>query len=118
MRTGERSIEKPNGDEIAVLYTSRSIANAEKLMGRGILEVLNAFSEGKSGFSDVAILLQSGMEGARRVLGTGGRRVTQEIAHDLIDEIGFLQVATPVFEALAEAISYNSAESDEDSEKN
>lgn len=117
MKTGQRFIPGKKR-EIEVLFSNRAIAEAEKSIGRGILEVLNDFGSGKSGISDVAQLLAAGMEAARRYHRAGGKRVSLDEAFSILDECGFLTVATPVFEALAEVISYSpEADSDADPEE-
>lgn len=111
-------------NEIQILFSNRAIADAEKIMGKGIIGVLRGFNSGDAGISEVAALLQAGMEAARRFYRLGGRRITLNDAFDLLDEIGFTALAPAVFEAIGEVISYESdefsdeADSDEDPEKN
>lgn len=103
--TGSATITA-GGREIHVLYNNRALAEAEKMLGKGILGVLKGFGEGNSGIGDLAILLQVGMEHARRAEGTGGKRVILDDAYRLLDECGFVTLASPVFEAIAAVLSY------------
>jgi hypothetical protein len=103
---GERTIQVGK-NEVRVLFTNRAVAEAEKTLGKGILGVLQGFSDGRSGISDVAILLQCGMEAARTDAREGGKRVQLSDAYAVLDEVGFGQVTGPVMEAVAAVLSYD-----------
>lgn len=107
-------------EEIQILFSNRAIADAERIMGKGIIGVLRGFNSGDAGVSEVAALLQAGIEAARRFYRLGGKRITLNDAFNLMDEIGFTALAPVVFEAIGEVISYESDEysQDEDQEKN
>lgn len=107
--------------EIPILYTNRSIANAERIMEKGIIGVLSGFQDGGSGIAEVAILLQVGMEAARRDGRLGGKRISQDDAFEVLDELGFTAIAAVVFEAVGEVIAQDSNAIDaefSDDEKN
>jgi hypothetical protein len=103
---GQATILSGEG-EIHVLYNNRALAEAEKMLGRGILTALSGFSKGEFSVGDAAILLQVGMEHDRRAARVGGRRVTIDDAYQLMDEVGLMTVAKPIFEAIAEVLSYD-----------
>lgn len=109
--------------EIPMLFTNRAIANAEKIMNKGILGVLSGFQDGGSGVFEVAVLLQAGMEAARVDGRLSGSRTTLNHAYKILDDVGFTFVASKVFEAVGEVISkeqeFIDADFDDDgSEKN
>jgi len=91
--------------EIELLYSNRAIANAERVMEKGIIGVLNGFQDGGSGIFEVAVLLQAGMEAARRYHRSGGKRVTMDDAYEILDKYGFTIIASNVFEAIGEVIA-------------
>lgn len=88
-----------------VLFSNRAIANAERVMEKGIIGVLNGFQSGGSGIFEVAVLLQTGMEAARRYNRAGGRRVTLDDAYEILDEFGFSAIAAPIFEAIGAVLA-------------
>lgn len=97
--------------DIPIYYTNRAIANAERLMKKGIIGVLSGFQQGESGVAEVAILLQSGMQEARRVNRVPGR-VTLNDAYKILDDLGFSAVAADVFEAVGDVLSKDRSEID------
>lgn len=122
-KIGQSTIVTPDR-EIPILYTNKALANAERLMDKGILGVLSGFQEGGSGILEVAILLQAGMEAARIADRLGGPRTTINQAYKILDDVGFTAVAAKVFEAIGEVISRDGAavdlefEDDDLAEKN
>jgi hypothetical protein len=112
---GQATILSGEG-EIHVLYNNRALAEAEKMLGRGILTALSGFSKGEFSVGDAAILLQVGMEHDRRAARVGGRRVTIDDAYKLMDECGLMTVVKPIFEAIAEVLNYDGG-SDENTAK-
>lgn len=107
-----------NGDaEILLLYSNRAIADAERLMGKGIIGVLNGFETGQSGVNEIAALLAAGMEAARRYYRLGGKRVTLNQAFEIMDQIGFTVAMANVFEAVGEVIAFEPEDEESDPEK-
>jgi len=102
-----------NGREVVVLFDNRAIANAEKEMGRGIVDVVGSFQSGGS-ISDVAVLLRHGMEAARRDQRLGGRAISVVDAYRVMDEAGFTAVATSIMEAVAAVLSYGGSAIEDD----
>ncbi len=94
-----------NGQEVTVFYNNRAIANAEKEIGRGIVDVVGSFQSGGS-ISEMTVLLRHGMEASRRDQRVGGRPVSMVDAYRVMDEAGFTAVAMSVIEAVAEVLGY------------
>ena len=92
--------------EVPVLFTNRAIAKAETALGCSILKVANGFADGQSGIRDVAILLCTGMEAARRDARAGGRAITPDDAYEVLDEAGFSVVAEIVMLAISDVLAY------------
>lgn len=101
---GERVIETEDG-EVRVLFTNRALANAETQLNRGVFEVLADLQSGGR-IGDVAVLLQAGMEAARRDAREGGKPVTTAQAYAVLDEVGYAAAVIAVVEAVAEVVSY------------
>lgn len=103
---GERTFQA--GDKsVTVLFTNRALANVERTLGKGIVGVAQGLLDGRSGLTEVAILLQAGMEAARIDARAGGAKVTLTDAYDVLDLIGFSTVASPVMEAVAAVLGYS-----------
>jgi hypothetical protein len=103
---GEGIIQLENR-EVTVLFTNKALAAAERQMDKSVLAVAQGFANGDSGISDMANMLQAGMEAARRDMRTGGRPVSLNDAYDVLDDVGFADVATVVMEAVATVLSYS-----------
>lgn len=101
---GERVIETEDG-EVRVLFTNRALANAETQLNRGVFEVLADLQSGGR-IGDVAVLLQAGMEAARRDAREGGKPVSVAQAYAVLDEVGYATAVIAVVEAVAEVVSY------------
>ena len=108
---GERTIVTEEG-EVRVLFTNRALIEAERAMGKRITGVAQGFVDGESGMTEIMHLLQAGMEAARHDAREGGRRISQNDALRLLDEIGFAGIAAPVMEAVAEVLSYEPADAE------
>jgi len=106
---GEAVIQISDQREVHVLFTNRALANAEKMLHRGILAIAQGFMDGESGVSDIATLLLAGMQAARQEAHTGGRQMTLNDAFEILDEVGFAAVAGPVMEAISSVLSYGSS---------
>jgi hypothetical protein len=103
--------------EVQVLFTNRALAAAERAMGRSSLSVGRGFLEGTAGVTELACLLQAGMEAARRDGRTGGSPVSLDDAYDLLDQVGFSNASIVVMQAMAAVISYSNGRSEADSGK-
>lgn len=104
---GTGTILLENGSEVEILYTNRALISLEKNLDRGILGLLQGFVSGESGVSELAAMLQAGMEAARRDARTGGARISLNDALAVLDQAGFAAVAGPVMEAVAAVISHD-----------
>ena len=93
-------------NEVKLLYTNRALANAEKLMGKSVIQVAQGFADGESGITEMAMLLQAGMAEYKRDARVGGKPITLDDAYDVMDEAGFTEVAQVVMESVAEVISF------------
>ena len=106
---GEKTIQV-NGRDVTILFTNRALMQAERQLNKGIIEIMNGFSTGGR-ISDLVALLRTGMEAARLDARAGGHPVSNDDALQVIDEIGFTAAITPVMEAVAEVITYQTEES-------
>jgi len=104
---GEAIIEA-DGREVHALYTNRALAQAERLLDRSILAVLRGFSDNSTRLGELAVVLQTGMEAARRDAREGGRQVTLSDAYGVLDAAGFAAVCSAVIQAVADVIGYSS----------
>jgi hypothetical protein len=93
-------------NEVKLLYTNRALANAEKLMGKSVIQVAQGFADGESGITEMAMLLQAGMAEYKRDARVGGKPITVEDAYDVMDSVGFTEVAQVVMEAIAEVLVF------------
>ncbi len=103
---GEGILKLAGGQERAVLFTNRALADAERLTGKSVLQLLAATQGMQLGMSDTAVLLQVGMEHARREARPSGKAITLADAYEVMDQVGFAPVARVVMEALAAVLSY------------
>lgn len=106
---GEVTIETDTRT-LSILFTNRALAEAENTMGRSIIAVAQGFASGDSALSisELAQMLRSGMEAARRDAKISGRVVSMNDAFDVLDEVGFTRVAQAVFGAISVVLSYDS----------
>jgi hypothetical protein len=107
---GERRLTA-HGKEHVVLLTNRALAEAERTTGKGVLELARAGTNETISMRDVAGLLQAGLDAGRQEQGLRGRAMARHSngdgdAWDLLDALGFGQVAGAVLEALAEVLFY------------
>lgn len=102
---GERTFQV-GGRTVTVLYTNRALAGAEKRLGKGIIGVAEGLLSGVSGMTEIAVLLQVGMEAARVDTKLGGSQISLDAAFEVLDKAGFGSVAAPVMEAIADVLSY------------
>lgn len=101
---GEGTIQVNDSKEVPILFTNRALGGAERDLGRGVISVVQSFSDGGS-INDVAILLQHGMQAANRDAGIR-QRVTLPQAYEVLDEAGFATVAAAVMESVAAVLGY------------
>lgn len=92
--------------EVPILFTNRALANAERAIGRTVLEIVRSATEGAMGVGDTAALLQAGMEAARRDRKAGGMQVTVDDAYAVMDEAGFAVVGPALLEGLVAVLGY------------
>ena len=112
---GEAFLEA-NGESYRILFTNRAIAEAEQRTGKAFLHLLRLASIEDLGVNDVANLLVTGLEAARRETG-GGRPYQITQAFDLMDAVGFVQAAQAVVLALTAVLTFGSkAEEGEESD--
>ena len=95
-----------DGEQYPVLFTLRALADAERLTGKTVLQLMAAAQSNSMGVGDLAQLLAVGMEYARRENSGRGKAYNANDAWRLLDELGFGPVAVVVFEALAAVMSY------------
>lgn len=110
MATGARgeAVLTVGDEQIAVLFTNRALAEAERATGKTILQLARAASASELGMGDTAQLLHCGMEAARREARPGGRSYTINDAWRVLDQLGFGRVAVAIMEAIVAVLSYNS----------
>lgn len=109
---GEATIH--SGDrEVQVLYTNRALAEAERVLGKSIIHVVQGFADGSSGVTDIVHVLHAGMKAARRDARERGPTITLDAAYQVLDEAGFAIVAAAVMEAVAAVLSYGPDEEGE-----
>lgn len=102
---GERTIIAGE-QEVVVLFTNRALAGVEQQLNRGVVGIVKGIIDGDSGMREVAMLLQAGMEAARRDSRTPGRPVSLDQAWAVMDTAGFSQVVTLVTQAVADVLAF------------
>lgn len=110
---GEATIVLEDGDEVQILFTNRALASAERALDRSILGVLQGVRDGTTRISEVALIMRSGMEAARRDSKAGGRPITINDAWDLMDAVGFSESTAKVMAAVAAVIAYEVGSEDD-----
>ena len=100
-------------DEIDILFTNRSLAQAETQLGKTVLQIANDAADGNLGMGDVARLLLVGMRAAHRDSKLRSTPPSMLDAFDVMDEVGFSETARVVFEALAAVLSYDPKDAEE-----
>ena len=103
---GEAVLEA-NGESYRILFTNRAIAEAEQRTGKTFMHLLRCFTTADYGVNDVANLLVTGLEAARRETG-GGKPYQITHAFDLMDAVGFTQVAGAITVALMAVLTFGS----------
>jgi hypothetical protein len=103
---GEAVLEM-DGQSYSILFTNRAIAEAEQRTGKAFLHMLRCATTGDLGVNDVANLLVTGLEAARRETG-GGKPYQITKAFELMDAVGFTQAAAAVVSALSDVLTFSS----------
>jgi len=116
MSTGARGegILLVDGEEHRILFTNRALAEAEKRTGKTMVALAQGATEGELGIGDMAILLQTGLNAARRDEMGGARLLPPNTAFNLLDRAGFAQVAMVVLEAVGAVLAYDPNEEEEE----
>lgn len=99
--------------EVRLLFTNRAIATAEEKLDKGIIEVLTRFDRGGGGIAETAILLQAGMEFARRDERIGGRPISLPQAYEILDEAGFAQTLAAIADGVRAVLTYGTEAEEE-----
>lgn len=103
-----------DGEQRAVLFTNRALADAERQTGKTILQLMRGVQSNDLGMSDIVQLLQVGMEHARRADHSSTRAYTLNDAWLVLDTCGFGTVAAAVFEAIGAVMAYDGQKGDAD----
>jgi len=109
---GEGVIELTD-HQVPILFTNRALADAEAKLGRAILATLQGLVDGTTGITEMVVLLQVGMQAAKRDAGERPFAVTLNEAYDVMDEAGFTAVTAAVAEASAAVLTYSHDEAGE-----
>ncbi len=105
-RTGARgeSYIEVGGEQVALLYTNRALAEVEGQIGKGVVQILTAAQRNEFAIGEVAKLAQAGMQAARRERGGGGVQMAE--VWDLMDKAGMVAVLTAVVSGVTAVIGY------------
>lgn len=116
MPTGARgeAVLELDGQEYPILFTNRALAEAERALGRTVLQLASGAASGELGMGDVARLAAIGLEHARRDRRDNHKPYTMEDAWMLLDALGFVEVGRQVMDALTDVISWRPAEEPSD----
>lgn len=101
---GEAYLRMPDGAEVAVLFTNRALADAERVTGKPVMQLIQGVD--RIGMGDTAALLNVGMEHARRESHAGGRSYTLNDAWHVLEAVGFLEAARVVYEAVSQVVAW------------
>ncbi len=96
--------------EYRVLFTNRAVAEAESATGKSVIALAQGFANGTTGIGDVARMLATGLEAARRDANAGGRTYTLMDAYQIMDAVGFTTVARVVMEAVSVVLKFDGEE--------
>ena len=103
---GEALLEL-DGEAYPILYTNRALAQAEKAIGKPMLQLLSRLETSTLSIADTAQLLAIGMEFGRRDAKSGPRMLTIDDAWRVMDALGFTTVLTAVLGAVADVLSFS-----------
>ena len=90
-----------------ILLTNRALAEAERALGKSVMQVARDGISERVSITDIAKLLQVGLDAARRDQGLPGRAMPPDDAWGILDVLGFGTVAGAVLEALSDVLFYN-----------
>ena len=95
-----------DGETYVVLFTNRSLADAERATGKTVVQMANASQTGSLGIGDVAHMLAVGLEWGRREGRQQGGTYNINDAWRLLDQLGYAACAEVVLSALADVLAY------------
>jgi hypothetical protein len=104
---GEGVVTLPDGNEVPVLFTNRALVEVEQATQKSILSLSREFEQGVFRIGDVAQLMLVGMRAARRDARTGGAAPTINDVYEILDQVGFSEVARVAVSAVAEVLSFS-----------
>lgn len=115
MPTGARgeALLEIGDDSYPILFTNRALAEAEQRTGRSITMLLRDASTGHIGIGEAAALLLTGLEAGRRDAKTGGKAFTMANAYDMMDAVGFGNVAKIVLEGISAVVAFDPNDEEE-----
>lgn len=100
------SIIQSGEAEYRILFTNRSLAEAESACGKSVIAIAQGFANGATGIGDVAQMLAVGLEAARKDAQAGGRTMTLGDAFRIMDEVGFTVATRAVMESVAAVLKF------------
>jgi hypothetical protein len=103
-----------DGEQRPILFTNRALADAERLTGKTVLQLMRGVQSNELSMSDTAQMLLVGMEHARRE-SRSGRPYQIQDAWAVMDACGFGPVAAAVMEAVAAVMSYDGGKAADES---
>jgi hypothetical protein len=104
-----------DGDQRLILFTNRALADAERLTGKTVLQLMRGVQNNELSMTDSVQMLLVGMEHARRDSRVAGRAYTIADAWAVMDACGFGSVAAAVMEAIAAVMSYDGGKQSDES---
>jgi hypothetical protein len=103
---GECRIEVEGEGERVILFTNAALMTAEKELGQSITRIIQKYERGDVSISDYAVLTRLGLETARREYKEARASYTLVDAVHIMDAVGFVNVASMVYGALAAVFGY------------
>jgi hypothetical protein len=103
---GECRIVVEGEGEKVILFTNQALMTAEKELGQSITRIVQKYERGDVSINDYAVLTRLGLETARREYKEPRASYTQADALRIMDAVGFVQVASMVYGALAEVFGF------------
>jgi hypothetical protein len=104
-----------DGDQRPILFTNRALADAERLTGKTVLQLMRGVQNNEISMSDVVQILLVGMEHARRETRTGGPAYSIRDAWAVMDACGFGTVTARVMEAVSAVMAYEGGKAADES---
>lgn len=102
-----------DGERLAVLFTNRALAEAEQSTGKPVLQFVSPTT---CGMADLVQLLAIGLEHARRETKSRKAPYTVREAYEIMDQLGFTDVATAIIGSVGAVLNYSSKKSTDDAE--